>query len=166
MSLRNQRVLLAMSGNKGFSPIEVMIVMTIIVILAATGTVVYMDFTAKDNDAVALNDAKFLTAVGSKVLLDDEKMFLNQVVGAGGVVGDMVDPLGNVIPKLYTLSPGVRAEVLIANFDAPGPPPATFKAIAIKTWHERGSDGPIPALPKKTYLVSVDTATGIQSDNF
>jgi hypothetical protein len=78
----------------------------------------------------------------------------------------MVDPLGNVIPKLYTLSPGVRAVVLIANVDVPGPPPVTLTAIAVKTWHERGSDGPIPALPKKTYLATIDTATGIQSDNF
>ena len=167
MSLRNRQMLRTLSGNKGFTLIELMIVITIIAILAATGILVYMDFTAKANDSLALNDAKFLTAVGSNVLLDNEKMLLLQAVDAGGVVGDKVDPLGHVIPKLYTLSPGVKAEVQIINIDLPGPPPTTLTDIAVKTWHERGSKGQVPAYPNKTYLVWVDTmGTGMQYDNF
>jgi prepilin-type N-terminal cleavage/methylation domain-containing protein len=167
MFLKNKRFMRGLSGNKGFTLIELMIVITIIAILAAAGMLVYMDFTAKANDSAALNDAKFLTAVGSNVLLDNEKMLLLQAIDAGGVVGDKVDPLGNVIPKLYTLSPGVRAEVQIINVDVAGPPPLTVTDIAIKTWHERGSDSPIPAFTKKTYLVWVDTmGTGMQFDNF
>ncbi|MBW1860101.1 MAG: hypothetical protein JRI70_08520 [Deltaproteobacteria bacterium] len=126
-----------------------------------------MDFTAKANDSTALNDAKFLTAVGSNVMLDNEKMMLVQAIGAGGVVGNTVDLLGNAIPKLYTLSPGVRAEVQIINVDVPGVPPVNVTDISIKTWHERGSDSPVPMFPKKTYLVWVDTmGTGWQFDNF
>ncbi|MBW1742627.1 MAG: prepilin-type N-terminal cleavage/methylation domain-containing protein [Deltaproteobacteria bacterium] len=163
----NERVWRGLSGNKGFTLIELVIVIAIIGILAASGMLIYMDFTAKANDSAALNDAKFLTAVGSNVLLDNEKMFLLQAADAGGVVGNTVDLLGNVIPKLYTLSPGVRAQVQFVNVDVPGPPAATITDISIKTWHERGSDSPNPAYQKKTYLVWVDTmGTGWQFDNF
>jgi type II secretory pathway pseudopilin PulG len=167
MSLRNQQVLQALNGTKGFTLIEGTIIIAIIAVLAATGMVVYMDFTAKANDSAAMNDAKFLTAVGSNTLRNNTKMLLIQTTDAGGVVGDKVDSLGNVIPKLYQLSPGVKAEVQFINVDVPGPPPVTVTDILVKTWHERGSDCQIPGLPKKTYFVWVDTmGTGMQLDNF
>jgi type II secretory pathway pseudopilin PulG len=166
--MSKQRVLLhALSGNSGFTLIQGTIIIAIIGILAATGMIVYMDFTAKANDSAAMNDAKFLTAVGSKALRDNQKMLLIQTTDAGGVVGDKVDSLGNVIPKLYQLSPGVKADVQFIKVDVPGPPPVTVTDILVKTWHEKGSDCQIPGLPKKTYFVWVDTmGTGMQFDNF
>jgi prepilin-type N-terminal cleavage/methylation domain-containing protein len=167
MSPENERVLRVLSENKGFTLIELMIVIAIIAILASAGMLVYMDFTAKANDSAALNDAKFLTAVGSNALLQNDKMLLQHLASAGSVVGDEVDMLGNAIPKLYELSPGVRADVQIINVDLPGPPPITLTDISIRTWHERGSDSPVPMFPKKTYLVWVDTmGTGWTFENF
>jgi len=167
MSPKNQRVLHVLSGNKGFTLIELMIVIAIIAILAASGMLVYMDFTAKANDATALNDAKFLTAVGSNAILQDDQMWLWHPEDAGSVIGDEVDWLGHTIPKLYELSPGVRAEVQVINYDVPDTPPWTLTDISIKTWHERGSDCPFGMFQKKTYMVWVDTmGTGWTFENF
>lgn len=167
MSPKNQRVLRALSGNKGFTLIELMIVIAIIGILAGAGMLVYMDFTAKANDSTALNDAKFLLGVGSNALLHDDEMWLWHPDTAGSVIGDEVDFLGNAIPKLYQLSPGVRAEVQIINWDVPGTPPWLLADIWIQTYHERGSDSPWGLHQKKTYMIWVDAmGTGLTWESF
>ena len=153
-------------SHRGFTLIELMVVIAITGILAAIGVLVYTDFTAQANDSTALNDAKYLLAVASNSLLQDEQMWLWHGADEGPVIGDTSDWLGHHIPKLYKLSPGVHAEVEILNWDVPADPPWTISNIWVKTYHERGSECPFGFNEKKSYMIWVDTLTGWVWQNF
>jgi prepilin-type N-terminal cleavage/methylation domain-containing protein len=166
MSQGDKGMLRRLRNHRGFTLVELMIVIAITGILTAMGVLVYTDFTAKANDSTALNDAKYLLAVASNSLLQDEQMWLWHGAGDGPIIGGISDWLGHDIPKLYELSPGVHAEVQIINWDVPADPPWTLSDIWVKTFHERGTDNPFGVDQKKSYMIWVDTFTGWVWQNF
>ena len=136
--------------KKGFTLIEVMIVIVIIGILAAIAIPNFKLFRTKTNDTVALSDARNLVDSVINATLDEEDVDYNQgAVPAGGDVG-VTDTFGNLRNPVFILSPGVQATIAGTTNILPNGTTA-FSALVSHT------DG----TPGKTYLCVVDEANGV-----
>jgi len=162
MADQDREMLAGLKGNRGFTLIELLMVITILGVLAAVGLLSVLDLTAQANDSAAMTDVKSVLGQAGNIVLEERDVFFFHAQEDGSVIGDQTDFVGSYIPQLHTLSPGVRAQVVILNMPSWGIP----GIISIETSHDRGTDYSWGLNGKKTYWVSVDGASESIWQNF
>ncbi len=126
-----------LKDNRGFTFIELLMVMIVIGIIAQIALIFTIDLRSRSSDVTALSDGRNLVTVarGNFVNLDDVKYDHNP--GDGSDIGS-VDTAGNPRPDgpVFTLSPGVKAKISIGS-ESPGTPDHGF----LEVWlcHESGT---------------------------
>jgi prepilin-type N-terminal cleavage/methylation domain-containing protein len=116
-----------LKDNRGFTFIELLMVMIVIGILAQISLIFTIDLRSRSSDVMALSDGRNLVTVarGNFVNLDDVKYDHNP--GDGPDIGS-VDTAGNPRPAVFTLSPGVKAKIT-AGSESPGIPDLGFLEV-------------------------------------
>jgi len=154
MIRKNREIVGKLHEGRGFTLIELVVVMGVIGTLMAIVVPTYLEYTTKTNDLSALSDTQNMLKLANQVLLDGGQIFYLHNPVNGRVIGDRNDLLGNYIPEIYTLSPRVNAQVQIIN---------GFGGMSI-IWlwisHERGTDDPFGLNGKKTFNVWMNGLTG------
>ena len=98
-----------LANRKGFTFIELSIVMAIISILSAIAFVYFNDLFARGKDSSAVSDAISIITVVNNNFLDKDSINYEAISADGRNVG-IEDLDGNPIPPAITLSPGVRCQ--------------------------------------------------------
>ena len=123
-----------LKSNKGFTLIEVLMVMVIIGILTQMGFTYFMDLKKKTYDATATADGRnLINAVSSAFVLLEDVDFTHDP-GMGSEVGTQKFSGGGRNP-IFTLSPGVRAEITGQSETTPG-----NGFVSAYLYHENGKD--------------------------
>jgi len=97
-----------LKSQKGFTFIELMMVMIVLGILVQMSTIFLLDLRERAFDAVALSDGKNLMTVAGNVFLALEDVDFTHTPADGSDVG-VLDTGGGPRPPVFTMSPGVRA---------------------------------------------------------
>jgi len=148
---------------RGFSMIELLVVMGVIGVLIAIIVPTYLEYKAKTHDFSALSDTNNLQKLANQVLLDGIEINFIHDPGDGRVIGDENDELGHYIPEIYTLSPLVSAKVEIYNYIVAG---SQISSIWLWVYSQKGTNDPSGLNGKKTFQVYIDGLTGSSLNNF
>jgi len=126
-----------LKGNRGFTFIELLMVMIVMGILAQISLIFVIDLRSRSSDVLAMSDGRNLVTVarGNFVNLDNVKYDHNP--GDGADIGP-VDTAGNPRPEgpVFTLSPGVKAFITPGS-KSPGIPDLGF--LEVYLCHESGT---------------------------
>ena len=126
-----------LKSNKGFTLIEILMVMIIIAILVQMGFTYFADLKKRSYDAVAIADGKnLMTASGNAFVLLEDVDFTHDP-GMGSEVGTQKFSGGDRDP-IYTLSPGTRAVITGQSEKMPG-----NGFVSAYLYHEMGSEDPL-----------------------
>ncbi len=101
--------------NSGFSALELLAVLTILMILTQMGYLYFNDLAKSARDAVAKSDAKNLVTVIGAVFADEQANNFNSANSL-----DPVTVIGD--PVVFKLSPEVRAVVKLGSEKIPNQP--------------------------------------------
>lgn len=149
-----------LKDTKGFSIMELMVVVAIIGVLASIAIYSYMPMRAKALDSAARSDARNLVssvvdAIMNKADVDFTKAFTGGAVGA-------VDTAGNPRKPIFVLSSGVAAFIQ-GNSVWGADSNNTF--ITAYVYHTGGTDDPfsISGSGKKEFVCIVDASAGVSS---
>ena len=134
---------------KGFTLMELMVVIAIVSTLAAIAIFNYMPIRAKALDSAALSDARNIVDSVVHAIMNNADVQFNNV-GPGGKVGTLTTG-GNSRKPIFVLSPGVTATITGSSASAPGGNNTVFSALIS---HTGGT---------KTYFCFVDANQGISS---
>jgi prepilin-type N-terminal cleavage/methylation domain-containing protein len=124
------------SNNKGFTLVEILMVMLILGILTQMGFTYFKDLKKRSFDSVAIADGKnLMNAVGTAfALLED--VDLTHTSGMGSEVGSERFSGGGREP-IFTLSVGVKAEITGQSESSPG-----NGYVSAYLYHEEGTEDP------------------------
>jgi len=165
MIRKNREIVGRLYECRGFTLIELVVVMGVIGILIAIAAPTYLDYKAKAHDLSSLTDAQNLLKLANQVLIDYDQIYLLHNTGDGSVIGNENDLLGNFIPQIYNLSLLGKAYVLILNYEWP-PPTGRYTRIYVRAYNEKGTDDPFGLNGKKTFQVYMDFLTGQVTKNY
>jgi len=140
--------------HKGFTLIELIIVLAVIGILASIGSMFYADVTRRAADAQAFSEGKNLLIAASNAFLDDEDIEFTTGGDVTGPVGD-TDNGGGARTAIFTISSRVRARLTGESITGSGGGYLTFEIWSL--------DGTISgtASGKKEYYFEVDEDANI-----
>ena len=125
-------------NEKGFTLIELMMVMIVLGILAQMSTIFALDIRDRAFDAVALSDGKNLMTVAGNTFLALEDVDFDHTPADGSDVG-IFDTGGVLRPgPVFTMSPGVRA--IISGESGLTAGTGTITAFV---FHTKGTDDPL-----------------------
>lgn len=142
---------------KGFTLMELMVVVALIGVLAAIAIFNFMPARAKAADSAAMSDARnIVNSVVDAIMNNADVRFNN--FNTGGPVGN-IDTAGNPRTPIYVLSPGVAAIISGGSDQAPGGNNTIFTAII---YHTGGTPDPLSVSGggKKEFFCSVDEDAG------
>ena len=126
-----------LKDNRGFTFIELLMVMIVLGIIAQIALIFTIDLRSRSSDVMALSDGRNLVTIarGNFINLDDVKYDHNP--GDGPDIGSL-DTAGNPRPDgpVFTLSPGVKAKIT-AGSESPGI--ANLGFLEVYLCHESGT---------------------------
>jgi prepilin-type N-terminal cleavage/methylation domain-containing protein len=125
-----------LKSQKGFTLIELMMVMIVLGILVQISTLFLLDLRQRAYDATALSDGKNLMTIAGNVFLALEDVDFTHTPLDGSDVG-VLDTGGGPRPPVFTMSPGVRA--IIAGQSGTTAGSGTITAFV---YHTDGTDDP------------------------
>jgi prepilin-type N-terminal cleavage/methylation domain-containing protein len=141
-------------GNeKGFTFIELLMVMIILGILTQMATTFVLDLRKRAFDAVALSDGKNLMSIAGNVILVLEDVDFTHTPADGSDIG-VLDTSSSPRAAIFTMSQGVQAGITGQSDTTPG---SSF--IAANLFHPHGTDDPITPSGKREFYFFFDEAT-------
>ena len=165
MIRKNREIVGKLHEYRGFTLVELLVVMGVIGTLIAIAVPTYLEYKAKAHDLSALTDAQNLLKLSNQVLIDYDQIYLLHNTGDGSVIGNENDLLGTFIPKIYNLSLLGEAYVLILNYEWPAPT-GRWTRVRIRAYNEKGTDDPLGLNGKKTFEVYINFLTGQVAKNY
>jgi prepilin-type N-terminal cleavage/methylation domain-containing protein len=144
-----------LNDSKGFTLMELMVVIAIIASLSAFAMLNYVPTRAKALDSAAFSDARNIVSSVVDATMNHADVDFTKV-NTGGPVGD-TDTAGNPRTPVYTLSPGVFAVITGGSDQGLDGKTTIFSAII---YHSGGSSDPLTLSGKKEFYCSVDEDAG------
>ena len=135
---------------KGFSVMELMVVIVIVGVLASIGVLSYLPTRIKALDSAAHSDARNIVSSVVNAIMSNADVDFDKT-GTGGAVGAVESDGTTPRNPVFTLSPGVLADITGNSSQAPGGTNTIFSA---RIYHSGGT---------KNFFCFVDADEGISS---
>ena len=145
-----------LKGSKGFTFIELMMVLAIGAVLSSIAILNYIPVRAKALDSAARSDARNIVSSVVDAIVNNEDVDYTKF-NTGGPVGD-TDTAGVPRPPIYVLSTGVMASIVGDSVQAPGGNTTIFQAII---YHIGGTPDGATLSGRTEFTCSVDEDTGV-----
>ena len=143
-----------MSNQRGFTLVELIVVIAIIGILTAIGSNYYAALKLKSADSQAYVEGRNLMTAVNDAFLSLEDVKFGDGSDIAGNVGDETSG-GGPRPPVYTLSPGIRARIDGQSTTAPGG--GYFIAFI---YNVAGTEDLAASSGKKEYYYFIDEDSG------
>ena len=149
MILKKRPMFLINSNSRGFTLLELMVVIAIIGVLATIAMRSFMTTRAKVMDAAAFSDARSLGTAITNAFIDGVDVDFAHVATDGSKIGTQ-DTSGGPRKAVFSLSKGIQAQITgDSNYDDSG-----FGMCSAEVWW--------PGSPKKFFL-EIDEEHGVFS---
>ncbi|MCD4744622.1 MAG: prepilin-type N-terminal cleavage/methylation domain-containing protein [Desulfobacteraceae bacterium] len=148
--------------TKGFTLMELMVVIAIVAVLAAIAVFNYIPTRARALDSAALSDSRNIVSSVVNSVMNNANVDFNKggaIFGAPGAVGAL-DTAANPRTPIFTLSIGVVARITGDSIQPPGASNTVFSAFI---YHTGGTTDPTTLSGKKEFFCFVDADAGISS---
>jgi prepilin-type N-terminal cleavage/methylation domain-containing protein len=144
-----------LKDTKGFTLMELMIVIALIAVLASFAMFNYIPARTKALDSAAMSDARNIVNSVIDAIMNSANVDFTKV-NTGGPVGNF-DTGGNPRTPVFVLSPGVIARIAGDSIQAPGGNNTIFAAFI---YHSGGTPDPVTPSGRKEFFCFVDEDAG------
>lgn len=139
-------------NNRGFTLLELVIVVCLISILSQISLSYFTDFQARAKDATAILDGRNLLTAVETNFAHREVVDYEHDPGDGSQIGDPT--------TVYTLAQGVRARITAGSQSLKTEGTGYFEAYL---YHVNGTDDPVSHSGKREYYYLIDESLNLYS---